>query len=72
MGTDDNGLGIRGTTPRGWMRDGAGAFSSSSAFAGVPRGATGLQCPDLASCTFVFSLGSLDCSSNCILQIAAS
>ena len=58
MGTaDDNGLGMRGTTPRGWMRD--GAVISSSAFAGVSRGATGLQCPDLASCTFTFFLGSL-------------
>lgn len=39
------------------MRD--GAVISSSAFAGVSRGATGLQCPDPASCTFTLFLGSL-------------
>lgn len=58
MGTaGDNGLGMRGTTPRGWMR--GGAVSSSSAFAGVCRGDTGLQCPHLSSCPFAFLLGSL-------------
>lgn len=58
MGTaDDNELGTRGTTPRGWMRD--GAVSSSLAFTGASRGASGLQCPDLASCTFIFFLDSL-------------
>lgn len=39
------------------MRD--GAVSSISAFAGGSRGATGLQGPDLASCTFTFCLDSL-------------
>lgn len=39
------------------MRD--GAIISGSAFAGVSRGATDWQCPDPASCTVTFFLGSL-------------